>query len=273
MDEPLLVQAICQGGADMIERLGYLAHAQSQTYQNKVAKALELIVTHDDYAVSVSWGKDSIVLLHLCATVYPDITALHGRYGNINEHIADTDRVRDAMLAKLPNVVYDEIPIAGEWDMFERAGGAFDIPATDRQKEAYKWWVDNKWSAKSAPALVERGKNGSFVGMRQEESHARRMTIAKRGKDYQKANGDNMCLPLAHWTGKDIWAYIFSHDLPYLTAYDNANTSRERVRSEFVFSGQSAEALKRHGVWQDWERCYPDEFSAWMAKFPELMRL
>lgn len=254
----------------MIERLGYLAHAQTASYQSKVDKALALIASHDDYAVSVSWGKDSIVLLHLCATVYPNITALHGRYGNINEHIADTDRVRDAMLMLLPDIDYHEIPIAGEWDMFERAGGAFGIPVTDAQKQAYKWWVDNKWSAKSADALAKHGKNGSFVGMRQEESKARRMTIAKRGKDYTKANGDKMCLPLAHWTGKDIWAYIFSHNLPYLTAYDNANTNRERVRSEFVFSGQSADALKRHGVWQDWQKCYPNEFNAWMARFPEL---
>lgn len=256
----------------MIERLGYLAHAQSPAFAKKVEQALALIATHPDYAVSVSWGKDSIVLLHLCATVYPNITALHGRYGNINEHIADTDRVRDEMLARLPQVIYDEIPIMGEWDMFERAGGAFGVPTTEQQKEAYKWWLDNKWSAKSPIALAKHNKNGSFVGMRQEESHARRMTIAKRGKDYQKANGDNMCLPLAHWTGKDIWAYIFSRDLPYLTAYDNANTSRERVRSEFVFSGQSADALKRHGVWQDWEQCYPDEFKAWLERFPELGR-
>ena len=258
-----------------IERAGYIAHSMSKGYQNKLAKAQDLIGSHPDYAVSVSWGKDSIVLLHLVSQILSCVVALHGRYQNINEHIADTDRVRDAMLGRddMAHVEYHEIAIAGEWDMFERAGGAFCIAKTDKQKEALQWWINNKWSAKANEAVLAHGCIGSFVGMRQDEARARRITIATKGNDYQKADGDKICLPIARWTGADIWAYIVTHDLPYLSIYDNSINGRERARSEFIFSGQSADALKRHGVWQDWERAYPAELGAWLARFPELNRI
>lgn len=257
-----------------LERAGYIAHSMSRAYQSKLAKTQAQVASHPDYAVSISWGKDSVVLLHLSAQIHSDLVALHGRYTNPNEHIDDADRVRNLMFARedMAHVDYSEIDIAGEWEMFERAGGAFNIAETEQQKAALKWWTARKWSGKAQTAVQEHHRNGSFVGMRQEESHARRMNIAKRGNDYQKKDGVNICLPLAHWTGKDIWAYIVTHDLPYLILYDQTMHGREKARSEFIFGGVAADAVKRHGAWEDWRRIYPKEFNAWLDKFPELDR-
>lgn len=91
---------------DNLERVGYLAHTMSAAFKRKVAAAQELIAKHPDYGVSVSWGKDSVVLLHLAASVLDDCPALNVRYPHWAERLADHDRVRNETLALLPNVRY-----------------------------------------------------------------------------------------------------------------------------------------------------------------------
>lgn len=254
-----------------LERAGYIAHSMSRAYQSKLTKTQALIDSHPDYLVSTSWGKDSIVLLHVAAQVHDDLIAINGRYPNANERLSESDRVRDAILARddMSHIKYHEVYVNGEWEMYERAGGGFDIPITKEQKEAQRWWA-NGFTNNMSRAVYDNNRNGSFLGMRQDESHARRMNIAMRGNDYQKKDGTNICLPLAHWTGKDIWAYIATNNLPYLKLYDMSSCGRERTRSEFIFSTSAASAAKRHGVWEDWRKVYPQEFNAWLDKFPDL---
>lgn len=256
-----------------IERAGYIAHSLSKGYQNKLAKTKALISSHPDYAVSASWGKDSGVMLHIAAQVHRDLLVVNGRFNNPNERVVDSDKVRDVMFARddMSSVEYIEIEVMGEWEMFEMAGEAFTTPITDDHKKAFKAWQDD-FTNKMTDAVVSRGRAGTFVGLRQDESNNRRMNIAMRGDDYTKADGSRICLPIARWSGLDIWAYIVTHDLPYLPFYDNSIFGRERARSEFIFGSTIANTAKRHGVWEDWKVNYPNEFNAWVTRFPELQK-
>lgn len=261
-------------GMTPIERAGCIAHSMTKGYQAKLAKTKALIASHPDYAVSASWGKDSCVMLHLAAQVHKDLLAVNGRFKNPNERVDDSDKVRDAMLARddMFHVNYHEIEVMGEWEMFEMAGEAFTTPITDAHKKAFKAWQDD-FTTKMTEAVTSRGCVGTFVGLRQEESNNRRMNIAMRGDDYTKADGSKICLPIARWSGLDIWAYIVTHELPYLPFYDNSILGRERARSEFIFGSTIANTAKRHGVWEDWKLNYPKEFNAWMTRFPELQKV
>jgi len=58
-----------------------------------------------------------------------------------------------------------------------------------------------------------------FVGIRAEESSARRMSLKFQGMFYKKKNGKIRISPLAEWTDKDIITYILSNDLPLLDTY------------------------------------------------------
>lgn len=251
-----------------LERAAYLA--RFARLGGKLAAARRLIASHPDYAVSTSWGKDSIVLLHLAAKTIPGVRVLNARYPNPAERFRDMDAVRDAMLARpdMAGIVYREVDTPGEWEMYERAGG-FSSADTTEQRRAAKWWKE-EFTRNMSGAMDDLGCVGALLGLRAEESHARLMHVIVHGADYQRRDGLRFALPLARWTGADIWAYLTAHQLPYLRIYDEASSGRERARSGFVFATGGAGALRRHGVWDDWRRVYPQEFSAWMQRFPEL---
>lgn len=254
-----------------IDRARYLADYARPRMERLIGAAAQLIAAHPDYAVSTSWGKDSVVLLHLAAQVLPGLRVLNARYPNPAERFADMDRVRDRVLARedMQGATYREVATPGEWEMYERAGGGFAQAETPAQREAARWWKD-KFTAHMGAAQAELGCNGAFLGLRAEESHARRMNILVRGDDYARADDTAICLPLARWSGADVWAYLVAHGLPWLRIYDEGSCARERARSGFVFATGGAGAIRRHGVWEDWRRVYPDEFRAWLHSFPEL---
>jgi 3'-phosphoadenosine 5'-phosphosulfate sulfotransferase (PAPS reductase)/FAD synthetase len=254
-----------------IERAARLAHYDAPAFRRRMDYSMAMISRHHDYAISTSWGKDSVALLHLAAQILTRPIVLNVRYPNPAERFPDMDRVRDAMLARpdMAHVDYQEVSAPGEWEMYERAGGGFAEAVTPQQKEAARWWKRH-FEAAIAENLAARGCTGSFLGLRADESRARRMNVLVHGDDYVRADGVAIALPIARWSGDDVWAYITRHNLPSLRIYDEAMCGRERARSGFVFATGGAGAIRRHGVWDDWRRVYPTEFAAWMARFPEL---
>lgn len=256
-----------------IERAAYLAHALTPAYRRKLAAAGRLIASASGCCVSVSWGKDSVVLLHLAAAVRPQIGAINARYPHPAERLSDMDRVRDLVLSRpdLAGLRYREAEIPGEWEMYERAGGGFSEAVTPQQRAAVNWWRE-AFRRGMAAARDDLGGSGVLLGLRAEESHARRMNAATRGDDYRHADGSRVLLPLTPWTGRDIWAYLVQNDLPWLRIYDLAAAGRERARSGFVFATGGAGSIRRHGAWEDWKTAYPQEFRAWITRFPELDR-
>lgn len=258
-------------GMTSIQIAGFKAYAMHKNFQRRLAATRETIAEHKDYCISTSWGKDSVVLLHLAATIWPDIVIINARYPNPAERFEDMDYVRDIVLSRpdMAKVRYTEVNTPGEWEMYERAGGGFAEAITPEQREATRWWK-TEFNQNMAATVDKLRCCGSMLGLRAEESHARRMNILVHGDDYTRKDGTNIALPLAEWTGKDIWAYLVTNNLPWLRIYDEATCGRERARSGFVFATGGAGAIRRHGVWEDWKRVYPDEFRAWMKNFPEL---
>ena len=64
------------------------------------------------------------------------------------------------------------------------------------------------------------GTPGVYLGLRKGESHGRMMNRATHGTVYQKKQtGEWVCQPLCDWTGLDVFAYLFAHDVPILDVY------------------------------------------------------
>ena len=69
-------------------------------------------------------------------------------------------------------------------------------------------------------AWAERvGAQGIFWGLRKEESRGRKMNHAMRGSTYQMADGRWRSAPLIHWTGRDVYAYAYAHEVPLHPVY------------------------------------------------------
>jgi 3'-phosphoadenosine 5'-phosphosulfate sulfotransferase (PAPS reductase)/FAD synthetase len=255
---------------DALSRAGYLAHATDPAHVRRRDAALAIIAAHPDFAISVSWGKDSAALLWLAAQALPRPTAINARYRHPAERIGDMDCVRDKFLSRpdMRHVRYIEVDCPGEWEMYERAGRAFPSPLTLAERAAVKWWRE-EFTTRMRAAMTAVGCAGVMLGIRQEESRARRLNIACRGTSYVRADGLRVALPIGRFQGPDIWAVLVAHDLPWLRVYDVA-LDRGRARSGFVWSTGSIDAIARHGAVYDWRKAYPEEVAQWFARWPEL---
>lgn len=252
---------------------GYLAHAQSAGYKRRVESAMELIGRHPDYAVSCSWGKDSLCVLHMAIQAHGRATALHARYSE-NEELPDMPDVRQRFLDRFPQVDYREVSVWGDWEIYQQAGRFFLEPETPQERQILADW-HAQLVTRMDDAMLSAGAAGKILGLAAHESRGRAMNVRRRGQHYQtQAEALPKLLPIAHWQPADVWAYMLAHDLPRLRIYDMAENP-ERARSEVAFAaiGAGADAIRRHGAWQEWRRCYPDLWARWLAVWPEIARL
>lgn len=206
-----------------IEREGFLAHAQLPGFRRKVASARSIIAEAMAIApcyVAVSWGKDSVAMLHL-ATSLGCVNAINFRTPH-QQLIDDFDGVRDRFLQHTP-CQYQEINIANEQT----------IPkAVNEQRLWHQYPV-------------------AIIGIRAEENPKKRGGVFARDgylSQYKSGvrRGSWRCWPIANWTWQDVWAYIVLHDLPYLPSYDSVYLpGRDRSRSTNVMPFQGKQSASQ----------------------------
>jgi phosphoadenosine phosphosulfate reductase len=189
---------------ELEEKLMFEGWANLPQFKKKVDQAKSIIKQALEIApayVAVSWGKDSVVMLHLCQQVQPDIVAIFltdseqenfGNYSDVIKQYLDKYQTN-----------YLELDLIGD-----------RIP---HKFEAAELW-------KTYPV--------AFQGLRLEEGGKRKFSLNKYGHTYQLANGSYRVCPLIYWGWKDIWAYIVINNLPYLDVYDHSiNSDRSKSRS------------------------------------------
>ena len=143
-----------------------------------------------DYYVSVSWGKDSVVLAHMmwlagsrCKYVYVRNLAREPE-GNI--------AVRDAFLSRYPDLDYEEI----SYDYADA-----DETYYDSKGNPHKW---------QSILLSLREQYGCHVtGIRHDESAKRRRRFAYFGQETEYSYA-----PFRYLTVRDVFAYLLENKLP-----------------------------------------------------------
>jgi 3'-phosphoadenosine 5'-phosphosulfate sulfotransferase (PAPS reductase)/FAD synthetase len=255
-------------------KAGYLAHARSAGFKARVERTKRIIADYPTYGVSVSWGKDSVVLLHLWLSVHGKAVAAHGRYGP-QEELPDIPVVRDAFLSRFEGVTYKEVPVQGDWDVYEKAGRFFLYPESEREVALLKDWHTGLRSAMDE-TMIALGCDGKAIGLSAHESQGRKMNFFARGHHYHaKDERIPKLQPIAHWIAQDVLAYALLHGLPLLRAYTES-PNPERARSEVAFAvigGRQAEKIRSKGEWQEWARIYPDLWAVWVNRWPDILKM
>lgn len=154
----------------------------------------EFLAATPDAYVSVSWGKDSVVVAHLLARTGIKAPLVWFPGGFIEN--PDCVLVRDAFLARFPDVDYreHEVTLGDEpWDIDEGHDGA--------QAEFQR---------------VSRSLyGGQYVsGVRAAESDTRALCMVRHGEASR-----NTCRPIGWWRTEHVFAYLAKHDLPVHPAY------------------------------------------------------
>lgn len=175
--------------------------------------------------LSVSWGKDSTVVLDLAHEVAPDLLVVHLRQGSLQN--PDCDLVRDEALSR--------------WAL-----RYVEIECPDGQEVEYTW---EHWHAQCREAY-RYGRR--IMGIRAEESASRRLSARVHGL----LTGAT-CRPILHWTIEDVWAWIARRDLPVCPVYSmtcGGAIDRSSLRVDGLLDG--AEGPGTGLGRKEWERVY-----------------
>jgi 3'-phosphoadenosine 5'-phosphosulfate sulfotransferase (PAPS reductase)/FAD synthetase len=190
---------------DEVTKETYLMYAETKEYQRAVEQAQGIIRAaiekHDKTYVAFSGGKDSTVMLHLVLQQYPDVLVEHWDYGpyymprDIEQETLDIARNMGA------NNIRIDTSHRYEEKKREPANIFYRVFFGKVQKE-----------------LISEGITLGFIGIRSHESGKRKRKI--NGSAFRWNDVLTECYPVHHFTTRDIWAYIASHDLPYCSHYD-----------------------------------------------------
>jgi 3'-phosphoadenosine 5'-phosphosulfate sulfotransferase (PAPS reductase)/FAD synthetase len=252
------------------ERETYLLYSRLNLHKWQIEKALRVIERGLEKMkspyISMSFGKDSVALSHLIWSHHPEIPMMYVNCGKFDEW-ADTPRVKKEFLAMFPNCSFIELSAPSIWRFYKSVGFYIqDEETTKETRKAQREYAESLGLALDGEAK-RRGFDGSFIGLRSEESHNRNRLFVMRGNlYYAKTRGLWACHPLEKWTSKDVWAYIVKNNLPYNELYDLAPEGRELARNGAMFGTRSA----RYGRLVFFKRAYPDLFNQFAAEFLEV---
>lgn len=181
-----------------------------------------------EWCVSVSFGKDSIVLLDIVLDIAPEIDILFVHRG-LDAELPETEDLIEAWQAYRPFSLHIVKPEIGLLDLYRQLGGipGITVDAPDSVvRETILAPPSDGW-------MVANGKVGHLMGRRAQENKRTRGThFQYRGPiHFNKSRGLWTCDPLFEWAARDIWAYIVQRDLPYHPAYDlDIGIGREEAR-------------------------------------------
>jgi phosphoadenosine phosphosulfate reductase len=149
--------------------------------------------------VACSFQKEESVLFHMLKNVTPDFRAFTIDTGVLFPETLET------------------------WKRFEDYFGV-KLEVLDARSPDEPWTVNNCCSAAKVDAL-ERGLSevdAWITGIRREQAPTR---AESRKLERDEKRGIWKLSPLADWSEKDVWRYIFAHDLPYHPLHDEGYAS------------------------------------------------
>lgn len=159
--------------------------------------------------VSFSAGKDSSVLAHAAHKVHPGIHILQMDSGCPFLWLEE-ERQEWICYGQANGWNYLRFP----WDKW----GLHADRTADEQK--YQRQIHQNMFQPIHDFAAANGLSGVLMGLRGQESQARRFTLGRHGAIHYRADGTVRYCPLAKWTTDDVWAYIVTNKIPWLRIYD-----------------------------------------------------
>ena len=250
---------------DDASRRRFTLHARLPVHRRRIAYAEAVIAEWLDRchqpSVSVSWGKDSLVCLHLARRQRPDIPVIwcdRGEGGDLPETYALVER------------------LTGDWGLnlrrVESARSIFQVYA-DFGSDAPRRHLKQNLVDAMARVAGELGLDGQILGLRGDESIGRDRAARFFGPIYA-TGGLLRATPIVRWTARDVWAYIVAHRIPYLPIYDDFHAIGVDYESpESRTSNWAGTFMAEAGRLQRLRALRPALWQTLVRRFPELRAL
>jgi len=202
--------------------------------------------------LALSFGKDSLVMLDLVREQYPDIPCLF-------------------LKSEETFLMYNYEEVIKE---YIEQGVNLTLVETNRLSENAMDWEKARKKG-NQDFLLDAffdGWDGVFMGLRIEESKARRYSLTRKQSNnagqmvYQytsgKRKGMYRCCPLAFWKEHEIMVYLEERGLPYLDVYKEGSHIRTTAR----ITGDAARQNALHWV----KKNNPENWNKLKTLIPEL---
>jgi phosphoadenosine phosphosulfate reductase len=174
---------------------------EGATAQEVLAYGVERF--HPRLTLACSFQKEESVLFHM-------LSQLDGRGEKFQAFTIDTGVLFPETLAT--------------WKLFEERFPQVAIRVMDARRPGEPWTAQN-CCGEAKVAALEAGLSDVdawITGIRREQAPTR---AAAPKLEYDERRGIWKLNPLADWTEKDVWTYIFKHDLPYNPLHDQGYSS------------------------------------------------
>lgn len=251
------------------EKEMYFLHSQTKGYKCRIDEAMleakkAILETKGNHALSYSGGKDSTVMLDICLKSGFNGDLIQFFYSEYENPKMNLD-MADMMAEKYSLNLY-RLKCYSSKEAWEEAERFFVVPSNDLEKSLVRK-VASDFGKQSDKISKANGYNLHFIGMRKAESKQRRMTIGSRGLTYySKTRNSVTCCPIGKLTDDDVWAYIISNNLPYISCYDNPLFDRRKIRNELTYFCIRNAIFQ--GVVETYKFIYPEIFSELRKKYP-----
>jgi phosphoadenosine phosphosulfate reductase len=158
---------------------------------------------HPRLTLACSFQKEESVLFHM-------LSELEDGRGPLNAFTIDTGVLFPETLAT--------------WKLFEERFPQVTINVMDARSPGEPWTAANCCSAAKVAGLEAAlaDVDAWITGIRREQAPTR---AASPKLERDERRGIWKLNPLADWTEKDVWTYIFKHDLPYNPLHDQGYAS------------------------------------------------
>jgi len=190
--------------------------------------------------VACSFGKDSMVVLHMALKVKPDIKVF---FNNTGIEFPETIKFKEKLKKEWNLNLIEMRPYKGMtfWKCVEKYG----LPEFRGGKSKNRT-PKCCYYLKEKPAITAYGKEGIvaiFTGIMASESRNRHLLIQRYDKSVDLKDDVKFCgqryfartwniwkyHPIAYWSEEDVWNYIEEHDIPVNPVYTKWNGIYNRL--------------------------------------------
>jgi len=197
----------------------------------KIETAINLtkivLAKHEKPVVACSFGKNSMVVLHMVRQLNPNVYVL---FNNTLMEYPDTYEFKRTISEKWRLNLIETKPLRTFWWVVENYG--FPLFSRKGYKDASKNCCRHLKEYPIVRILHRYRFDLYFTGLTRHESRLREFSAKKYGNYfYSKTFHHWKCHPIQDWTDEDVWEYHMIYNIPHNSLYDKKSPNGFNLRT------------------------------------------
>lgn len=235
------------------QRLEWRLRSKMKEYGWHVEQARRIIrEAHDAAAFAICWsgGKDSTAMCHLVKSLYPE-TPIITQFDDCDwpEKRPYIERVA----LEMGWSIVEAVPDFSVWDAAKRYRIGEEALCGLQHPLTVEGFLEPLNDARKRV-----GCDGLYIGLRAQESKARRMNRGKRGDLYRVKSGVWHCMPMAAWRTDDVFAYLTASEVEINPCYfHNHLLKTDEIRLSWALPTPQGYS---HGDMEHIRKYYPEQY-------------